>query len=254
MKGPPYFIAFALNLTQKDTFSDQNPSSFTCRKPIQTSDPLPPPPNYGSIPPPPLNTTTEPPSLFLSHRTPQNQTPYELMLFKTKSLGRFYMKGLSYLHAVRYLVHRDIKPANLLVNLKGEPKIIDFVISVGLENSVAMVNWKLSEHILMSLSLQDTSVNICIGSLFHEIGLTLGNVPGMKSANLPGAKALATSFAMSRFAGDSAPDKRSFAKAFCILPVFPPLENATFLVMQWDLISNSCTLTVYEYWLYHSNG
>lgn len=49
------------------------------------------------------------------------------------------LKGLSYLHGVRHLVHRDIKPANLLVNLKGEPKITDFGISAGLENSVAMV-------------------------------------------------------------------------------------------------------------------
>lgn len=37
------------------------------------------------------------------------------------------------------MVHRDIKPANLLINLKGEPKITDFGISAGLENSVAMV-------------------------------------------------------------------------------------------------------------------
>jgi len=39
---------------------------------------------------------------------------------------------------------------------------------------------------------------------------------------LPGAKALASSFAMSRFAGDPAPGKtpgkRTFAKVFCILP------------------------------------
>lgn len=48
-------------------------------------------------------------------------------------------KGLTYLHGERHLVHRDIKPANLLVNLKGEPKITDFGISAGLENSVAMV-------------------------------------------------------------------------------------------------------------------
>ncbi|XP_028789274.1 mitogen-activated protein kinase kinase 3 [Neltuma alba] len=48
------------------------------------------------------------------------------------------LHGLSYLHGVRHLVHRDIKPANLLVNLKGEPKITDFGISAGLENSVAM--------------------------------------------------------------------------------------------------------------------
>ncbi|KAJ8750089.1 hypothetical protein K2173_014004 [Erythroxylum novogranatense] len=48
------------------------------------------------------------------------------------------LHGLKYLHGVRYLVHRDIKPANLLVNLKGEPKITDFGISAGLENSVAM--------------------------------------------------------------------------------------------------------------------
>lgn len=50
-----------------------------------------------------------------------------------------YVKGLSYLHGVRHLVHRDIKPANLLVNLKGEPKITDFGISAGLEDSMAMV-------------------------------------------------------------------------------------------------------------------
>ncbi|CAK9176155.1 unnamed protein product [Ilex paraguariensis] len=48
------------------------------------------------------------------------------------------LHGLSYLHGVRHLVHRDIKPANLLVNLKGEPKITDFGISAGLENSMAM--------------------------------------------------------------------------------------------------------------------
>ncbi|XP_058088207.1 mitogen-activated protein kinase kinase 3 isoform X2 [Magnolia sinica] len=48
------------------------------------------------------------------------------------------LNGLSYLHGVRHLVHRDIKPANLLINLKGEPKITDFGISAGLENSVAM--------------------------------------------------------------------------------------------------------------------
>ncbi|CAJ2665324.1 mitogen-activated protein kinase kinase 3 isoform X1 [Trifolium pratense] len=54
------------------------------------------------------------------------------------SMFRKLLHGLSYLHGVRYLVHRDIKPANLLVNLKGEPKITDFGISAGLENSVAM--------------------------------------------------------------------------------------------------------------------
>uniref|UniRef100_A0A1D1YUZ6 mitogen-activated protein kinase kinase n=1 Tax=Anthurium amnicola TaxID=1678845 RepID=A0A1D1YUZ6_9ARAE len=48
------------------------------------------------------------------------------------------LHGLSYLHGARHLVHRDIKPANLLINLKGEPKITDFGISAGLENSVAM--------------------------------------------------------------------------------------------------------------------
>jgi len=46
-------------------------------------------------------------------------------------------------------------------------------------------------------------------------GVEPGAVPG---AHLPGAKALIYSFAMSRFAGDSAPGKRPIAKAFCILP------------------------------------
>ncbi|XVF14054.1 hypothetical protein REPUB_Repub09cG0023700 [Reevesia pubescens] len=63
---------------------------------------------------------------------------YMLHHFKlTPQLVSFY-KGLSYLHGVRHLVHRDIKPAILLVNLKGEPKIIDFGISAGLDNSMAM--------------------------------------------------------------------------------------------------------------------
>ncbi|CAB4275295.1 unnamed protein product [Prunus armeniaca] len=54
------------------------------------------------------------------------------------SMFQKLLHGLSYLHGVRHLVHRDIKPANLLVNLKGEPKITDFGISAGLENSMAM--------------------------------------------------------------------------------------------------------------------
>jgi len=53
-------------------------------------------------------------------------------------------------------------------------------------------------------------------------GVEPGPVPG---AHLPGAKPLAESFAMSRFAGDSAPGKRPFAKAFCILPGLLPLAN-----------------------------
>lgn len=61
------------------------------------------------------------------------------MVFKLLILMFRMWKGLRYLHGVRHLVHRDIKPANLLVNLKGEPKITDFGISAGLENSMAMV-------------------------------------------------------------------------------------------------------------------
>ncbi|KAG7985684.1 hypothetical protein I3843_03G039300 [Carya illinoinensis] len=54
------------------------------------------------------------------------------------SMFQKLLNGLNYLHGIRHLVHRDIKPANLLVNLKGEPKITDFGISAGLENSMAM--------------------------------------------------------------------------------------------------------------------
>ncbi|XP_059645743.1 mitogen-activated protein kinase kinase 3 isoform X2 [Cornus florida] len=54
------------------------------------------------------------------------------------SMVQKLLHGLNYLHGVRHLVHRDIKPANLLINLKGEPKITDFGISAGLENTVAM--------------------------------------------------------------------------------------------------------------------
>ncbi|XP_052197447.1 mitogen-activated protein kinase kinase 3 [Diospyros lotus] len=54
------------------------------------------------------------------------------------SMVKNLLHGLTYLHGARHLVHRDIKPANLLINLKGEPKITDFGISAGLENSMAM--------------------------------------------------------------------------------------------------------------------
>jgi len=62
-------------------------------------------------------------------------------------------------------------------------------------------------------------------------------VPG---AHLPGAKALAGSFVMSRFVGDSAlgktPGKRPFAKAFCILPGLLPLAKCNI----------SCSVKTYE--------
>ena len=60
------------------------------------------------------------------------------------------------------------------------------------------------------------------------------NLPGVEpgpvlGVHFPGAKALASSFAMSRFAGDSAPGKtpgkRPFAKAFCILTRLLPLAK-----------------------------
>jgi len=46
-------------------------------------------------------------------------------------------------------------------------------------------------------------------------GVEPGPVPG---ARFPGVKALTGSFAMRRFAGDSAPGKRPVDKAFSILP------------------------------------
>jgi serine/threonine protein kinase len=64
----------------------------------------------------------------------QKCIPEPVLSFMVQKL----LHGLTYLHGVRHLVHRDIKPANLLVNLKGEPKITDFGISAGLENSMAM--------------------------------------------------------------------------------------------------------------------
>ncbi|CAM6128999.1 unnamed protein product [Calypogeia fissa] len=53
-------------------------------------------------------------------------------------ITRKVLHGLHFLHSERHLVHRDIKPANLLINLNGEPKITDFGISAGLDNSIAM--------------------------------------------------------------------------------------------------------------------
>jgi len=60
-------------------------------------------------------------------------------------------------------------------------------------------------------------------------------VPG---AHLPGAKALAGSFAMSRFGGDSAPDKRPFAKAFCILKGLLPLAKCNISCSVFHLLDD----------------
>lgn len=73
----------------------------------------------------------------------------------------FWIKGLSYLHGVRHLVNRDIKPANLLINLQREPKITDFGINAGLENSMAMV------HIFMIVGYSHLRIN-CDHSCTNE--------------------------------------------------------------------------------------
>lgn len=54
------------------------------------------------------------------------------------AITRRVLQGLVMMHTKRHLVHRDIKPANLLMNLNGDPKITDFGISAGLDNSIAM--------------------------------------------------------------------------------------------------------------------
>ncbi|KEH38545.1 hypothetical protein MTR_2g073180 [Medicago truncatula] len=88
------------------------------------------------------------------------------------------------------------------------------------------INWPLSE--------QEAAAGIGVEQQFVA-GVVPGPVPGV---HLPGAKALAGSFAMSRLARDSAPGKtpgkRPFAKAFCILPGFCPWQNATFFVVDGE--------------------
>eukprot|EP01060_Flectonema_neradi_P038370 TRINITY_DN8013_c0_g1_i2.p1 TRINITY_DN8013_c0_g1~~TRINITY_DN8013_c0_g1_i2.p1 ORF type:complete len:383 (+),score=53.48 TRINITY_DN8013_c0_g1_i2:43-1191(+) len=48
---------------------------------------------------------------------------------------KMVLKGLQYLHNVRYLVHRDMKPSNLLFNNDGMIKITDFGVSGDLEST-----------------------------------------------------------------------------------------------------------------------
>ena len=45
--------------------------------------------------------------------------------------------GLTYLYTVHRIMHRDIKPSNILLNSKGQIKLIDFGVSSELVNSVA---------------------------------------------------------------------------------------------------------------------
>ena len=51
------------------------------------------------------------------------------------SVTKMVLKGLQYLHNVRYLVHRDMKPSNLLFNSDGMVKITDFGVSGDLEST-----------------------------------------------------------------------------------------------------------------------
>lgn len=80
-----------------------------------------------------------------------------------------FVKGLNYLHGVRHLVHRDIKPANLLVNLKGEPKITDFGISAGLDNSMAMVSYRNYFYFNLLLKVALCILLICIGGSYFKV-------------------------------------------------------------------------------------
>ncbi|AES87672.1 hypothetical protein MTR_4g031950 [Medicago truncatula] len=72
------------------------------------------------------------------------------------------------------------------------------------------------------------SAKACIDQkILHSIrhilpGVKPGFLPG---AHLPGAKALAFSFATGVFAGDYAHGKHAFAKAFCILLGLSPLAK-----------------------------
>lgn len=88
-----------------------------------------------------------------------------------------FWKGLNYLHGIRHLVHRDIKPANLLVNLKGEPKITDFGISAGLENSMAMVSYTF----LMNLVTQVLVLFLYAAFLLMHVEFTLKMIIELQS-------------------------------------------------------------------------
>jgi len=57
----------------------------------------------------------------------------------------------------------------------------------------------------------------------------------VSGAHLPGAKALASSFAMSRFARDFAPGKRPVAKVFSILPGLLPLAKCNISCIDYNL-------------------
>ena len=60
------------------------------------------------------------------------------------------LKGLAYCQKDKRIIHRDLKPSNILVNSKGEIKIVDFGVSTMVEGSWAQKKTMIGTYIYMA--------------------------------------------------------------------------------------------------------
>lgn len=86
------------------------------------------------------------------------------------------LQGLVYLHNERHVIHRDIKPSNLLVNHKGEVKIIDFGVSAMLASSMGQRDTFVGTYNYMSVCLESVILLLCFLS---EVFLVLVLIPNL---------------------------------------------------------------------------